>query len=386
MPVNNPVTAPTHLAEWSTGGGSDKTLPTAPTLGHVVGEKADFNSSTNYILNNIAAWSKFNYELNAADIAYNNIEYENAENFGASALTASHMTFDALADKWYHSTSRASATELYDSATGADTTWSVAKTSLPWTADHLITPLRSNGTFVGIAIDDGFHLSTDLTVASLPDVQTAAFTSIDLVRDLIYDASEALWFAAGGNTAGTVGYIESSPDGTTWTVELTAADVILSLSSDNAGNGIASSETSTANYFTADMTGVWSLATTDPASALIQTVWAPSLELFIGVSAADSILFSEDGDNWHDTDLNCLAVYVTPEFVLMQEVTTADAIAFVAPASSRTAYTFARLGTWSPVASNNWNDDTTVECGQGKLIFTHDSTDILAYSHYGPEA
>jgi len=387
MAINDPITAPTHVAEWATDGGADKTAPASPSLGHVVGEKTDFNSSTNYILNNLAAWSKFNLELNAADIAYANIIQDSAYDFGASILTAAHMTYDPLAELWYFSTYRAGACELYSSPTGLGGTWSVA-VSRTCSADHNMTPLRSNGTLVAVGLDDGFHMSTSNSISDIAVSPTSTFAYIDEVRDCIYDQDSGRWFVIGVNTAQTSSYLESSADGLTWDSELTFGGSILmtSISHDNLGAGVITTDIASVNYhISGGMTGSWSGATTDPSTYLINTAWSPSLELYIGTTTADRLWFSSTGDVWTDTGLSVYAMYVTPEFTLAHEKSTNECLAFVSPALDSVSFTMMRLGMWSIYPSNYWTDDTTWEGGQGKLIFTHGSYDQLAVSVYGPE-
>ena len=385
MAINDPITPPTHVAEWATDGGADKTIPASPSLGHVVGEKTDFNASTNYILNNLAAWSKFNYELNAADIAYANVDQELTETFGASALTATHMTYDPLADMWYFATYRSGNAELYSSPTGLDGTWSVAVVRT-CTADHLMTPLRSNGTYVGIALDDGFHLSTSNSISDIPVSPTSTFNNIDEVTDLVYDAVSGQWFAVGEDTGTGFGWIEKSSDGTTWTNAIGGgvSNRIVSISITPAGGGCVTTDLSTENYYASDADGTWSSTITDPAAYLIQTAWSATLELFIATTVSEDLYFSETGQHWENTGLDVYAMFVTPELTLAYEKSTGECLAFVSPAYSRTSFTMARLGKWSMLPSNYWDSDTTWEGGQGKLIFTHGSFDELVVSVYGP--
>jgi hypothetical protein len=388
MPVDNPHTPPTHVSTWAADGGADKALPASPTTGHAVGDKTDFNSDLNYVVKNLVDWADFNISVNAARVAFNNVDYNNTENFGVSSLSASHMTYDALADRWYHSARRSSNLEPWDSPTGLDGTWTLGTVLSAATAEDM-TPLRSNGTYVGVGIDDEFFLSTDLTVSNLPGTATSTFNAITQVRDLIYDQDSGRWFAVGASSSGTQSVCESSADGSTWVQELVLGGSILmrSISHDNAGGGVITTDTPTVNYYiTGGMEGAWSGATTDPATAIYQTVYAPSLGLYIGTDTANSIFFSEDGNNWHDTDLNAGEVFVTDDFVLMGLTSpNRTAYAFTRAALSRTSYTFQDLGFWAVDGNNAWDANTTVECGSsGKLIFCHGVSDVLATSVYGP--
>lgn len=396
---------PEFTIQWATDGAAVKAKPPYATgtrywnSGFLPDEvTADFTEYFNYVLEQSSAWSHFLARTLAPMNAQFNRVYTGTSPFGTS-LTVLHLTYDSPADRWYcvAADGASNATvRLYQSDDGI--AWSDAFTvTLPSSAnDENITPLRSDGVTVGFAANGSFFESNDLDVDGIGATPTgASFSQIDEVRDLVYTGNR--WVACGQNTGGTTQYIETSPNGNAWNVRetnVTGVDYV-SVAHDGNGNLSCVSVTGGENQISSDDGITWTAGTA--SSSLAEVVWCNGSQRFMAPGAGNSMYASIDGDTWDDTGLDVDMFIATPTFSYLElnagldsqtGFVDAENLAIVSPfteaGAANTDLTFLFLGQNTVQVSNGWGSDTTLESGQGKLVYTVGTDFELVYSLYGP--
>jgi hypothetical protein len=190
-----------------------------------------------------------------------NREYIGTTPFGTN-IGQIYLVYDKFADKFYCTVGDSSTSDcvVYDSDDAE--TWSAGVTidsSLGATART--SQVCSNGTIICVAADNKAYVSTDLTVANI-NLTGNAFSSITQCRGMGYSGDDNLFVAIGTN--GTDGFVETSSNGTTWTLRATFATLdptgIAVANGAGTGRGIITFSDSFNTYWSDNMTS-WTLDT-----------------------------------------------------------------------------------------------------------------------------
>ena len=185
------------------------------------------------------------------------------------------IEYNDNADKFYctYFESAGSDGYAYDSDNGIN--WSSLKIFDTGTSVGDMSQAASDGTHFGIACDQTFYRSTDLTVANT--VAYGTFSTIgNEATGLIYDHTNSLWVVC-GNT-GTQGYIETSPTGVTgtWTLRKTLATGHMAKAMDwdpvSGRAVVVCGSTSLNTYYSTNKTS-WTQDTTGNPSIGCSNIW-----------------------------------------------------------------------------------------------------------------
>jgi len=402
------ITPPDNFIEWATDGGADKAKPSLIQYarGFQTADRDEFNSDLGYVNNLTSRWSKFNAQVNAAEIAVRNVTYyESSFPFTAAVgpAQALHIRFDSLAEKWYATSADATTSadiRCFDSDDGI--TWSAEKKVVTADAnDESCTAIWSNGTVCAMATTEHsgptayMWISTDNTVANLAKM-TGSFNNIAYVTDFLYDQFDSKWYALGRNSALTDGYLESSSNGgASWTVEHSALDNFRAMATDQLGNAvIRSDDTGLVQYCATaggGMDGFWFAGGT--GIAVTRAHYLAHLDAFVSVGVSGSCelhMLALISASPFDTDYDFDMCAFTEDTVIFEGDTGTRSTAgqfytLIETARLKDSFNMGLLPSLRSEAGGDCEADTTYSGGQGKLVVTYGALDRIAVLTYGPK-
>lgn len=274
---------------------------------------------------NISWWMK-NLATSAGPYnVFNNAE-DKSSPYTATISSGLAVEYNELADKFfaaYYRSGEPGDVLAYDSDDGI--TWSAAKTVTTTTYPRCSAP-ASDGTYLGIGVDNTFYRSTDLTAANLTSQGT--FANIVECNGLVYSSNDSLWIAIGTNGT-TTGYIESSSNGTTWTLRHTLASLHEPMCIDHDPVGgyycVGCGTTSNDTYYSTNGTSWTQDTTNNPTNGLVNVWWYRKNNCFLGVDSSANLYASTSntGLAWNDTGLAGGYVLMTDDdFCLVASVAT----------------------------------------------------------------
>lgn len=267
---------------------------------------------------NISWWMKKLPSIAGGFAVCNNPEQKSSP-FASTISSYLSVEYNELADKFFASYYRTADDILaYDSADGI--IWSASKTVKSAVTYNSCSQPASDGTYFGIGVDGSFYRSTDLTVANT--VSYGTFANIVKCTGLVYSTNDSLWIACGTNGT-TTGYIESSPNGLTWTLRrtLVATHVPFSIDHDPVGGYyIVGCGTSTSNtYYSTNGTSWVQDSSSNPLNGLVNVWWYKKNDCFLGTDSVGNLYASttSTGSTWFDIGLTGGYVMMTDDFCLL---------------------------------------------------------------------
>lgn len=305
--------------------------------------------------------------------------------------------YDRLAKRWYCTyIDTASGTRAvgYDSADGLS--WSTQKAIDPGTTLGDMSQYASDGTYVAVGVDGTFYRSTDLTMANM--VAFGSFTSITGgCTGLVYDDTHSLWLACGDN--GTNGYIESSPDGTTWTVRETMTGILPKSMAHNYAQGytaVTCGASSTNIYYSTSGTTFSIYNTTVPTTGLVQIYWCQGVGqfgAFMGIEANTNVWHADYRPyvSWHDTAIDAYSVYNTPELTVVGDGSGNETLYRIYDVAQGldNAATMVHHGylrqNMRPIVKSFDAGHARIEGGNGRIVWPRFGNGRLMVANYGPQ-
>lgn len=255
---------------------------------------------------NISWWMTRLASITGGFSVCNNAEQKSSP-FAATIAGWLSVEYNELADKFYCTyvtSGEPGDCNAYDSDDGI--TWSSLKTVDASAIYGACSQPASDGTYFAVGCDNTFYRSTNLLVTNT--VAYGTFANIVKCTGLVYSTNDSLWIACGTNGS-TTGYIESSPNGTTWTLRRTmvATHTPSSIDHDPVGGyyivGCGASINDT--YYSTNGTSWTQDTTNNPASGLTNVMWYRRNDCFLGTDTAGNLYASTDntGTAWFDTGL-----------------------------------------------------------------------------------
>ena len=255
---------------------------------------------------NISWWMKNLASITGGFSVCNNAEQKTSP---FATLISGYLSceYNELADKFYCTyvtSGEPGACNAYDSDDGI--TWSSLKTVDASATYAACSQPASDGTYFGIGCDNTFYRSTNLLVTNT--VSYGTFANIVKCTGLVYSTNDNLWIACGTNGT-TTGYIESSPNGLTWTLRrtLTATQLPFCIDHDPVGGYyiVGCGTTTNLTYFSTNGT-TWTQDVSNlPTNGLVNVWWYRKGNIFLGTDSVGNLYASRtsSGLEWFDTTL-----------------------------------------------------------------------------------
>lgn len=252
-----------------------------------------------------------------------------------SDIARIRITYDPLAKRWFCTLSQSTGNDciVYDSATGDVDDWTAGRVVDSVLSNDLnFTPVVSNGTIAVMGTDQYAKAWAGLDTSVAPT--TTAFDSITAVRWMAYCEADSNFVAVG--TDGVNGYIETSPDGITWTTRTTTVPnepscVVFSTGGDH---GLVTFSDSTTTYYDSGGSTTWSQETTYlPGGALVAAYYDESIDsyisaypgVFVGVASTGDTYtsgYGTGGAAWGGALYAAAHLYSSPYFSLSENSST----------------------------------------------------------------
>lgn len=383
---------PDTLPTWATDGAADVADPGSAkrAAGFLKGEKPSAGH-LNHQLNLYGQSFESLFDLLGPQLVIGALNRTSIQPFGEDILTT-RIRYDSLADRWYAGISENVSGDglAYDSVDGE--TWSSGKLidSGLLTGSRVSAPV-SDGDRVFAHADSLVWRSSNTDVANLSHV--GSFTFITKSRGMVWDEVNQQLIAVGNN------YIETSPDGVSWTVRLTMTNDATAVAHDPAtGTTVAITDDAIVN--TTIYTSTNGTAWTDRSAAtagqyFTNVVWSDSLKAFVAITntSEDLWISVNGGATWTNASSNSglpspSILIMQKQFVLLIDKTTKEVLALPTEADE-----LGRVN--SQKVSNLFNDSpsgtflggSTYEGSFNKVVFdfNSDSGDHrLGVSQYRP--
>ena len=397
------ITPPEQHIDWATASDAYLSDPgvSKSESGYVTGEFPGAQH-LNYLWRQVGTSAKFINKTMAGECGFANLENTGTLTFGTDVESLRFTYSDnGGTPRWYCvRAENDDDVEVFDSSDGY--TWSAGTKLDDVTTDgRSMTGVATDGMLAACAINGKCFYSSDTTAANFDVSNFSTFAAITEVRQLVYDAGNNLWIAAGAD--GSVnGKIEtaSTPDGT-WTVRATSPSGVspfACLATDGDGNSVALTSGFGIDGVYSPNGTTWYNSTTEPSTTFNRIIWSEPAQLFMGIQTGTNHLFtSEDGDNWQDQDLtfgvdiDSFLNSPTVTYLVADATTTSKGslaqraiYAITAPSPDRFSLNAKLIGYWVGDLFDLWGPTFTMEVdGGGGVIPFLNSQEGLVTMTYG---